>query len=307
MIPPLPPLAALRAFAAVARAGSFARAATQLHVSTSAVSHQIRGLEAQLGTPLLTRARNGAGHSQTAPTAAGQTLLEAVEAALTMLAESCAGIRAEAGRPRARLVVCANGSVASLWLAPRLAAFAGLHPSVDWHMRAVEAGSPDLAAEGIDLAILRARTGQIPPGDSLLFEERMFPVASPAVAAEVARLGRSTALARLSLLEEEHSADSPDKDWRHWLAHLGEAVPAPRLIRFSGFNQAIGAALAGAGIALGRSPLLDAELAAGRLVRLFAPEALAGTWVFTLRLGPAAARDPHVRQLSDFLRTPSSG
>jgi LysR family glycine cleavage system transcriptional activator len=57
----IPPLAALRAFAAVARQGSFARAAETLHVSTSAVSHQIRGLEAALGTALLQRARNGSG------------------------------------------------------------------------------------------------------------------------------------------------------------------------------------------------------------------------------------------------------
>ncbi len=60
----IPPLAALRAFAAVARHGSFARAALALHVSTSAVSHQVRGLEATLGARLLTRARNGAGHTR---------------------------------------------------------------------------------------------------------------------------------------------------------------------------------------------------------------------------------------------------
>ena len=81
----IPPLAALRAFAAVARHGSFARAATALHVSTSAVSHQIRGLEASLGTVLLTRARNGTGHTRTAVTAEGESLLRAVEAAFAQL------------------------------------------------------------------------------------------------------------------------------------------------------------------------------------------------------------------------------
>ena len=59
MVHPLPPLAALRAFVAVARLGSFARAGAELNVSTSAVSHQVRALEGQLGTLLLTRARNG--------------------------------------------------------------------------------------------------------------------------------------------------------------------------------------------------------------------------------------------------------
>ena len=59
----IPPLAALRAFAAVARLGSFARAAGTLNVSTSAVSHQVRGLEDTLGAVLLTRARNGSGRT----------------------------------------------------------------------------------------------------------------------------------------------------------------------------------------------------------------------------------------------------
>ncbi len=135
---PLPSLPALRAFAAVAREGSFVRAAAQLHVTASAVSHQIRQLEEQLHTPLLTRARNGSGHSRTAPTAAGEALLRAVEDTLAKLADACEAIRHQAGRPRSSLVASANGSFASLWLAPRLAAFAALHQSVSWTMRAVE-------------------------------------------------------------------------------------------------------------------------------------------------------------------------
>ncbi len=131
----LPSLPAFRAFAAVAREGSFARAAEKLHISTSAVSHQIRALEEQLGTPLLTRARNGAGRSSTGPTAAGEELLRAVEEALGRLAMACDAIRAKANQPRRRLVVSANGSFASLWLAARLAAFARQHPSVEWHVR----------------------------------------------------------------------------------------------------------------------------------------------------------------------------
>ncbi|MBR0642275.1 LysR substrate-binding domain-containing protein [Plastoroseomonas hellenica] len=290
----LPPLPALRAFAAVAREGSFARAAATLNVSTSAVSHQIRTLEDQLGTPLLTRARNGAGHSRTGPTEAGAGLLAAVEEALARLADACDTVRDRAKRPRPLLIVCGNGSLASLWLAPRLAAFASLHPSVAWHMRAVEAEAPDLVAEGIDLAILRARPGAVLPPDRLLFEETVFPVCSPALVAT-----GPEALLRLNLLEEE--SGSPEKAWRHWLALLGLPPARGRIVRFSGFNQAIGAAIAGAGIALGRSPMVDAELAAGRLVRLFAPVALPGSWVFTLRTRPGLARDPHVAQLRDFL------
>ncbi len=144
----LPSLPAFRAFAAVAREGSFARAAEKLNISTSAVSHQIRALEEQLGTPLLTRARNGAGRSSTGPTAAGEELLRAVEDALGRLAMACDAIRAKANQPRRRIVVSANGSFASLWLAARLAAFARQHPSVEWHVRSEELAAPRHGCRG---------------------------------------------------------------------------------------------------------------------------------------------------------------
>jgi LysR family glycine cleavage system transcriptional activator len=298
---PLPPLPALRAFAAVAREGSFARAAASLNVSTSAVSHQIRTLEEQLGAALLTRARNGTGHSRTAPTEAGAELLAAVEEALARLADACDAVRDRARRQRPILVVSTNGSLASLWLAPLLASFAGLHPSVAWHMRAIEADTPDMLAEALDLAILRARPGAVLPPDRLLFEETVFPVCSPALAIS----GDAEALLRHNLLEEENN--SPEKAWSHWLTLLGLPVRQGRVVRFSSFNQVVGAAIAGAGIALGRSPIVDAELQAGRLVRLFAPMSLPGSWAFILRTRPGLARDPHVAQLRDFLLAAAAG
>ncbi|MBS7812561.1 LysR substrate-binding domain-containing protein [Roseococcus pinisoli] len=293
----LPSLPALRAFAMVARESSFVRAAAQLNVTTSAVSHQIRQLEEQLGTPLLVRARNGSGHSRTVPTAAGQELLIAVEDTLAHLAEACGSIRERAAQRRSSLVVSANGSFASLWLAPRLAAFAALHPSVSWHMRAVEVEALDMAEHGIHLAILRARPDAIVPPDQLLFEETVFPVCSP----HLGFAGDPDALLRQNLLEEEHHKLSPEKGWKTWLALLGQPTAGARIVRFSSFNQVIGAAVAGAGIALGRSPMVEAELAAGRLVRLFAPLALPCAMAFTLRVNPEVRRDPHVTQLRDFL------
>ncbi|MBL6459308.1 LysR family transcriptional regulator [Belnapia sp. T6] len=227
----LPPLTALRAFAAVARQGSFARAAASLNVSTSAVSHQIRALEAELRTPLLTRARNGSGHSSTSPTQAGTELLAAVEEALTRIGEACDAIRGQARRSRPSLTVSASGSFASLWLAPRLATFAGMHPSTAWHMRAIEEDRPDMAREGLDLTILRLRPGAVRPPDQLLFEETVFPVCSPALGP----LEEPAALLRHSLLEEEHG-DSPEKSWRQWLSLLG-LPQTKRVVRFSSFNQ----------------------------------------------------------------------
>jgi LysR family glycine cleavage system transcriptional activator len=174
----IPPLPALRAFAAVAREGSFGRAAAVLNVSTSAISHQLRSLEADLGTALLHRAGNGTGRSE--PTEAGMALLDAIEAAFAQLGAACATVRQGAQQTRPVLAISANGSIASLWLAPRLARFAALHPSVRWQMRAIET-TPDLLEAGLDLAVLRARRGTAANGDRRLFQETVFPVCSPAL------------------------------------------------------------------------------------------------------------------------------
>lgn len=72
-------------------------------------------------------------------------------------------------------------------------------------------------------------------------------------------------------------------------------------MRFSSFNAAVAAAVAGAGIALGRRPLIDFELASGRLVRPFADRSLPGSWDMVIRRRPGAARDGHVAQLQNFL------
>ena len=292
----IPPLAALRAFAAVARHGSFARAAATLHVSTSAVSHQIRGLEASLGTVLLSRARNGTGHTRTAVTTEGESLLRAVEATFAQLATACEALRERARGTRPVLAISANGSVASLWLAPRLAAFAALHPSVQWQVRAIEE-EPDMVREGLDLAILRAHRGQRAEGDRLLFTETVFPVCSPSL------LPVATAQDLLchNLLQEDHGS-SREKAWSTWLDLLGGAAQSkPTIVRFDTFSAAIGAAIAGAGIAIGRRPLIDFELASGRLARLFPDRSLPGSSDFVIRGRPDAARDGHVDQLRDYL------
>jgi LysR family glycine cleavage system transcriptional activator len=292
----IPPLAALRAFAAVAREGSFARAAATLNVSTSAVSHQIRGLEDTLGAVLLTRARNGTG--RTTVTADGAALQRDVETAFAQLGAASEAVRERHKRPM--LTISASGSVSSLWLAPRLAAFAALHPSVQWQSRSIEDNAPDMVREGLDLAVLRSRRGTLVNGDRLLFSESVFPVHSPSLG----HIGSPDELARYTLLQEDiqgHNG-SPEMDWSHWLELLGCSPTAKvTIVRFYSFSAAVAAAVAGAGIALGRTPLIDFELSGGRLVRLFPDRALPGSWDFVIRPRPGTARDTHVSQLQRFL------
>jgi LysR family transcriptional regulator, glycine cleavage system transcriptional activator len=268
-------LAALRAFAAVARLGSFARAALELNVSTSAVSHQVRGLEESLGATLLSRARNGAGR--------------------TVVTEEGAALQERRKRPV--LTISANGSVASLWVAPRLASFAALHLSVQWQMCAIEDEAPDMVREELDLGVLRVPRGTVADGDRLLFHETVFPVCSPSRAfAETA-----DALVQHTLLQEDHVA-SPEKDWFTWLELLGcDRSAKTTIVRFCTFSAAVAAAVAGAGIALGREPLIDFELASNRLVRMFPDRVLPGTSDFAIRRRPGMKRDRHEGQLAEYL------
>ena len=162
-------------------------------------------------------------------------------------------------------------------------------------MRAIEDDAPDMLREGLDLSIVRAE--RVQPPDRLLFAETLFPVCSPSLGPPQ----RAEALLGHNLLEEASS--SVERSWSHWLGLLQEDPSRARIVRFSSFNQAIGAPIAGAGIALGRSHLVQEELATGRLVRLFAPLALPDSAVFVLRTRPGRARDVHVAQLRDSLIT----
>lgn len=268
----IPPLPTLRAFEAVARLGGFARAAAHLNVSTSAVSHQIRGLEAALGTRLLDRST---GHGGVGVTASGERLLAAVGPALASLQDACAAIR---GAP-ARLTVSANPSFSAMWLARRLAEFSSNHPGIP--INAIVQDEPGSGFHAIDLAIVNVRLGHARPGDEVLLREEVFPVCSPDLYPFA-----SKAAGKCRLLQEAQQ-DSPEIDWRGWSAELGlQADFQSKIVHYTSFSQVIGAAVGGAGLALGRRPLIDPELASGRLVRLLPTVARPASWCFVLRRGP---------------------
>lgn len=286
-MPALPSLAAIRAFEATLRLGGLARAAAELHVSTSAVSHQIRTLESLLGTSLLERS-TGVGGVRATP--AGARLLGAASGALDLLEDACAEIR----RVRHRLTVSANPSFSAMWLARRLAEFSALHPGIS--VRAVvHDDEPDYARDGVDLAIVHVAGSALRPDDTVLLRERVFPVCSPALRASAAG-----AVGRCRLLQEEGT--SPEIDWRSWAPAFG--LPddfESKIVHYASFAQVIGAAIGGAGIALGRAPLIDPELSSGRLVPLVAGLARPASWRFVLRR-PPGRRHRMLTPLIDFLR-----
>ncbi|MCP1119245.1 LysR family transcriptional regulator [Robbsia andropogonis] len=272
-MPSLPSLPSLRAFEATVRLGGFARAAVELHVSTSAVSHQIRALEETLGVRLLERSTGLGG---IALTQAGARLLPAASEALSMLEAACLEIT----KSTRRLTISANVSFSSMWLAQRMAAFSASHPEASLNS-IVQEGPPDDSRYSVDVAIVHVAERDIQPDDLVLLREAVFPVCSPTLHAVAATAGPCL------LLQQEHR-DFPEIEWHYWMGRM--ALPdnfETKIVRYSSFSQVIGAAVAGAGLALGRLPLIESELKSGRLVRVRPDLCQAASWRYVLRRGKA--------------------
>ncbi|CAB3714026.1 HTH-type transcriptional regulator ArgP [Achromobacter animicus] len=296
-----PPLAALRAFEAVARLGSLSRAAAELNVTKSAVSHQLRALEADLGTSLL---RRGGTVRRAETTEAGAALLASVQQALTLLETACRNVRASArGKRRYTLNVSANPSLAALWLAPRIGRFIELHPDIDIQVYLHASQDPAWKTQDIDLAFLHVRAMGphiAAPGDIPLMTETVVPVCSPALVPEADR-NDSRVFLRHRWLEEKH-IDSPETDWRTWGPRLGIApVDWQDPMVLSGLSTVVAAAAAGVGIALGRAPLIDEDLASGRLVPLMPHLRMPGSWGYVMRIHANRPMDPSLPALVEFL------
>ncbi|ALM87050.1 LysR substrate-binding domain-containing protein [Bordetella sp. N] len=296
-----PPLAALRAFEAVARLGSLSRAAVELNVTKSAVSHQLRGLEAELGTPLL---RRGGTVRRAEPTEAGAALLASVQQALTLLQGACREVRMRArGRRLHRLNLSANPSLAALWLAPRIGRFAELHPDIEIQVHLHASQEPAWQAQDIDMALLHVQPGgprDSVAGDILLMTETVVPVCHPDLVPPDRRDDPSVFLEH-RWLEERH-VDSPETDWDTWRVRLGlgdKQSQAPLML--SGMATIVSAAGAGVGIALGRAPLVDEALESGRLVALMPDLRLNGSWGYVMRVRPNRAIDTALPALVEFL------
>jgi DNA-binding transcriptional LysR family regulator len=260
----LPSLDLLRGFEAAARLLSFTRAGEELHLTQSAVSRQMQELESQLGTKLFERR-----HRALALTDAGQQFYPAAAQVLATMRAATDRLRAQAGR--GTLSVTTTHSFAALWLIPRLAGFTRAHAGIDVRISA-DTRVQDLARDGLDVAIRHGPASLAGPNAERLFGERVFPVCSPKLLRDSRRPLKEPADLRHHVLLQYDDPDArhPWLHWRTWLEveRLAELKPAGRLT-FSGYEQIIAAAIAGHGVALGRSPLLNDALATGELVAPF--------------------------------------
>jgi len=256
----LPSLNGLRAFEAAARHLSFTRAAAELNVTQTAISHQIRRLEEQLGIRLFLR-RNRA----LALTREAEGYVPAVRAAFEDLCQATDRLRR--GERDGLLTVSATPSLAAKWLVQRVAAFQDAHPGIEIRISA-STHLVDFQRESeIDLAVRYGRGSWPGLRADWLMAEEFFPVCSPSLLAGDKPLGRPADLAQHTLLH----ATASREDWQLWLTAAG-LPPALALKRGLSFDQsfmAIQAAVEGLGIALGRTRFVEADIAAGRLVMPF--------------------------------------
>jgi LysR family glycine cleavage system transcriptional activator len=254
----LPPLSSLRVFEAAARHNSFRKAAEELNLTASAVSHGVQTLESWLGVELFHRETRGL-----RLTGAGEVYAPLVNQALTVLAKATEQLPGR--KATGTLSVSAAPTFAHRILLPRLERFAVQFPDIrvriDTSQRLV-----DLTLDDFDVAIRFALMKKPASNWTLLATETLVPVCSPRFKEQLGEPIDAGLLSRVPLIHVTVTTD-----WAHWFRLSGLEVP-PALddgLRVDTMQMAADAAVRGLGVTLGRRPLLDDDIDSGRLIPLF--------------------------------------
>ena len=291
----LPPLSALRAFEAAARHVSFSKAADELNVTPAAVSHQIHALEQDLGVRLFHRLNRSI------------ELTTSAQILLPGLTEAFAGIQSSVRRLRAHndtgtLTVTASPSFAAKWLVLRLHRFHDLCPQIDVRISATDE-VVELTKGDFDVAV-RYGTGKYPGLDvELLFTNEVFPACSPQLLTAGPPLRTPDDLPFHNLIHDQAIERDPlVPTWPMWLKAAGvKNIPAAGGLSFNNMHLSLDAAIAGHGVVLAYSTIAAADLAAGRLVRLFSL-ALPDQFAYYIVTAPGALERPKVTAFRNWLR-----
>jgi len=274
---------------------SFSKAAEELFVTPAAISHQIHALEQDLGVRLFHRLNRSI-----ELTASARVLLPG-------LSEAFAGIRASIRRLRSHndtgsLTVTASPSFAAKWLVLRLHRFQARCTEVDVRISATDE-LVDLSKGDFDLAI-RYGAGHYPGLDvELLFTNEVFPACSPQLLTAGPPLRTPDDLRHHALIHDQAIERDPlVPTWPMWLKAAGvKDRPATAGLSFNTMSMALDAAIAGHGVVLAYSTIAAADIAAGRLVRLFSL-ALPDQFAYYIVTAPGALERPKIRAFRDWLR-----
>ena len=269
----LPPLSSLRVFEAAARHHSFRRAAEELNLTASAVSHGIQTLENWLGVELFTRESRGL-----RLTPAGEVYAPLVNQALSVLAKATDQLPGR--KATGTLSVSSAPTFANIILLPRLGKFIAQHPdirlTIDTSHQLV-----DLTLDDFDVAIRFSSTEKPAANWTLLALETLTPVCSPSLKEQVGAASDANLLSRAPLIH----VTSVSADWSHWFRASGMEAPSSidSGLRVDRMHLALDAAKRGLGVVLGRSPLVDDDIESGRLVPLVSTAIPSGNgyWLVT--------------------------
>ncbi len=254
----IPSLNALRAFSVVGAHLNLRAAAAELFVTPSALSHQIRGLEAELGIKLFVRNPRGF-----ALTVSGKALHPQVSSAFAQLGDAVRAIKPRQ-RPGA-ITVSMLSTFAMRWFIPRLYRFQKIHPDIKVRI-STSIELVDFEQEDVDCAIRSGQGSWAGIHALRLLDEQFTPVCCPSIPTGDTPLNQPSDLARHTLL---HSRLRPD-DWKAWLDAEGLADLKPRHDQeFETRNFAIAAALRGLGVAIIDPLLVQEELKDKRLIQPF--------------------------------------
>ncbi|HEX2731215.1 MAG TPA: transcriptional regulator GcvA [Polyangiaceae bacterium] len=256
--PPLPSLNALQAFEAASRHLSFTRAARELGVTQTAISHQVRALEKELGVLLFRRSPQ-----RISLTREGQAWAVELGVVFTRLRDANRNLRRSHAAERPAVSVSIIPSLASRWLVPRLGRFLVEHPEIDVRISAGER-LVDFALEPVDLGIRYGAGGYSGLASTKLADDAFVVVASPSLHAKRSRWTPPD-LAKETLLHDDY----PDA-WARWFAAVGSRMPERvRQNQLTDSAMLVEAVLRTQGVGLARWSLVVDELQSERLKLVF--------------------------------------
>ena len=300
------PLNALNAFLVAARAGSFSKAAEELHVTPAAVSQQIRQLEDLLNVALFHRLSRGL-----ALTDAGQAGLAELQSGFDSIQQAVR--RMQSADQRKELNIWTSPSFASKWLMARMHRFVAAHPSIDLRISGSvalidsDATAPSLSADilkshNIDLAI-RFGSGNYPGCEvEKLLDVDAVPLCSPNYLSDKStpKLGTPSDLLNHTLLHDESPYEGRPK-WSDWFKSNGvNDLEAAHNIYFNSVLLALSAAVAGQGVVLTIEQLAQDDINEGRLVPVFDSRSKVEHAYHLVTL-EGASRDAEVQAFRDWI------
>lgn len=279
---------------AAARLGGFSRAAEELNLTQSAISHAVRKMEELLGAKLFIR-----GRQSLRLTPDGEKMLSCAEQCILLTDAAITAVSYSPKPQKNALLVAVSTSMARHWLLPRIPEIIAAIPQLRLWVQTVDR-DVDLYAEGVDLNIVFG-SGDYPNYDhQVLWPEKIVAVCSPDFLRQHGPFDTLQAMRQAPLIHYEERV-RPRMRWHEWFAAHGlDAAMQEGEVRFTDYALVLEAAMAGKGLALGWHPIIDDLVTSRRLV-VARPEFASGHQKFSL-LAPAGSfeREPF-RQFRQWL------